>query len=94
MKEAPMITTLYGRSFEDIRELIALHEGKYGAGAPASVGRGNDWPECEDFYNLMQVYRHTPLWDVRAVKEAYEKVKEWLRGHPNSYFMPRGKEME
>lgn len=38
-----------------------------------------DWPECEEFYNLMQAYRHTPVVHIAAVKQNYEAVKTWLR---------------
>jgi hypothetical protein len=38
-----------------------------------------DWPECEEFYNLMQAYRHTPVFDPALVIIHYEKVKEYLR---------------
>ena len=37
------------------------------------------WPECEEFYNLMQQYRYTPIENPIAVKQAYEEVKSWLR---------------
>ncbi len=39
-----------------------------------------DWPECEDFYNLMQLYRHMPVECPAEVKAAYEEIKSWLRG--------------
>jgi predicted nucleotide-binding protein (sugar kinase/HSP70/actin superfamily) len=39
-----------------------------------------DWPESEEFYNLMQAYRHTRMEDQKAVVDAYEAVKEYLRG--------------
>lgn len=47
-----------------------------------SAGGPNDWPECEEFYNLMQYYRHFPL-ELGPVgaKDAYEAVKDWLRRH-------------
>ena len=37
----------------------------------------SEWPECEEFYNLMQAYRwsRAPL-DVAA---AYNAVQDWLR---------------
>ena len=37
------------------------------------------WPECREFYELMQAYRHAPLVDQTATIGAYESVKEWLR---------------
>ena len=40
----------------------------------------SDWPESEEFYNLMQAYRHAPMEDQKAVVDAYEAVKEYLRG--------------
>ena len=39
-----------------------------------------NWPENEEFYNLMQAYRHAPMEDQKAVVDAYEAVKEYLRG--------------
>lgn len=39
----------------------------------------DEWPECEEFYNLMQAYRHTPLVCDREVLENYKAVKAWLR---------------
>jgi predicted RNA polymerase sigma factor len=38
-----------------------------------------DWPECEEFYNLMQNYRHMPVVEIPSVVRAYEDVKKWLR---------------
>ena len=40
----------------------------------------SDWPESEEFFNLMQAYRNAPMEDQKAVVEAYETVKEYLRG--------------
>ena len=40
----------------------------------------SDWPESEEFYNLMQAYRHAPMEDQKAVVDAYKAVKEHLRG--------------
>lgn len=37
------------------------------------------WPECREFYELMQAYRHASLWDQAETVEKYEAVKEWLR---------------
>jgi hypothetical protein len=37
------------------------------------------WPECEEFYNLMQQYRHTAVDDFGGTISAYEAVKQWLR---------------
>ncbi len=39
----------------------------------------NDWPECEEFYNLMQAYRHIPFEHQKEVVAAYEAVKDWIR---------------
>lgn len=39
-----------------------------------------DWPESEEFYNLMQAYRHAPMEDQQAVVDAYRAVKDYLRG--------------
>ena len=40
------------------------------------------WPECEEFYNLMQHYRHVSqkvyVGEEEIVK-SYEAVKKWLR---------------
>jgi len=36
------------------------------------------WPECEEFYNLMQQYRHAPIDNQLEVVAAYEAVKGWL----------------
>jgi hypothetical protein len=43
-----------------------------------------EWPECEEFYNLMQTYRHSPFLEPYKVKAAYEEVKKWLRENPSS----------
>jgi hypothetical protein len=40
---------------------------------------GPGWPECKDFYDLMQAYRHWPLVDQKGTIERYEAVKSWLR---------------
>lgn len=39
----------------------------------------NDWPECEEFYNLMQAYRHARVVDQDATIAAYKDVKDWMR---------------
>ena len=39
----------------------------------------DDWPECEEFYNLMQQYRHTPFNAPDEVLKAYRVIKRWLR---------------
>ena len=49
----------------------------------------NDWPECEEFYNLMQAYRHTPITEQRLTVENYEAVKEWLRNQVKEYALTR-----
>lgn len=42
----------------------------------------DDWPESEEFYNLMQVYRHVNQHHFEGegkTVEAYRAVKEYLR---------------
>jgi hypothetical protein len=34
--------------------------------------------ECEEFYNLMQAYRHSPLSDQAGTVECYEAVKTYF----------------
>ena len=34
--------------------------------------------ECENFYNIMQQYRHALLFPQKRVIEAYEAVKEYI----------------
>ena len=34
----------------------------------------------EDFYNLMQTYRHAKVEDQRGVVDAFEAVKTYIRG--------------
>ena len=46
------------------------------------------WPECEEFYNLMQAYRHVNqhgvyLGEAETIKQ-YEAVKAWLRKERNA----------
>ena len=36
------------------------------------------WPECEEFYNLMQKYRHAPIADQQGVCDAYQAVIDWV----------------
>jgi len=38
-----------------------------------------DWPECEEFYDLMQAYRHAPVSDHGRTIHCYWAVKEWIR---------------
>ena len=43
---------------------------------------GPVWPECEEFYNLMQAYRHINqrvFTSESLTVIAYERVKDWLR---------------
>ena len=58
-------------------EIVDLYEA---IEAYYAVVRKNDWPESEEFYNLMQAYRHAPMEDQKAVVDAYKAVKEHLRG--------------
>lgn len=37
--------------------------------------------ECEEFYNLMQNYRHAPIVDVHRVCETYEAVEAFIQSH-------------
>ncbi len=37
-----------------------------------------EWVECEEFYNLMQTYRHAPFTDQARTIEAYRAVKGWI----------------
>lgn len=46
--------------------------------APSDSERA-EWPECEEFYELMQTYRHESFMNVLAVRQNYEAVKNWLR---------------
>ena len=34
--------------------------------------------ECEEFYNLMQIYRHSPITKQEETVVAYENVKEYI----------------
>lgn len=34
--------------------------------------------EKEEFFNLMQMYRHTPLLDTKGTTEAFEAVKVYV----------------
>jgi len=43
-----------------------------------------NWPECEEFYNLMQAYRTAPFVDQTWVSVAYQKVQDFLRHEVNS----------
>lgn len=52
--------------------------------AAHATALSEDWPECEDFYNLMQLYRHSPVVRQGAVIEAYKEVKSWLREQVNT----------
>lgn len=37
--------------------------------------------ECEEFYNLMQAYRHSFVFDQAATVEKYEAVKDWISAY-------------
>ena len=39
------------------------------------------WPECEEFFNLCQHYRHAPIDDIEEVVANYEALKAWIREH-------------
>lgn len=39
------------------------------------------WLEEQEFYELMQAYRHAKIWDQAAVVAAFEAVKLAIRGH-------------
>lgn len=38
----------------------------------------SEWPECEEFYNLMQTYRHAKLVEPDRTVDAYNAAKKWL----------------
>jgi hypothetical protein len=40
--------------------------------------KADPWPECEAFYNLMQLYRHMPITRPNDVQTAYREIKDWL----------------
>lgn len=39
----------------------------------------DDVLEDQEFFELMQAYRHVPLQNQKAVVETYEAVKEYIR---------------
>lgn len=51
---------------------------------PGTAGLSADWPECKEFYDLMQYYRHAPVIDQPFTVKRYELVKEWLRSQVNA----------
>lgn len=40
---------------------------------------GFDWLDSEEFYNLMQEYRHAPVENQILVGIAFQKVKTYIR---------------
>lgn len=53
------------------------------------VGSGRlEWPECLEFYDLMQKYRHWPIDDQEGVVAAYEDVIRFVRAKPSSVPAP------
>ena len=62
-----------------------------GAGLPPlKAVHPSDWPECEEFYDLMQRYRHVNQHSYYEGKakpvEAYEAVKAWIRATASAEF--------
>ena len=57
--------------------------------APAPAELGADWPECKDFFDLMQYYRHAPVTDQTFVVKRYDLVKDWLRSQIAAYTQAR-----
>ncbi len=49
--------------------------------AEPEKAKNGDWPECADFYALMQRYRHMQPVMTGEVVKAYESIKTWLRKH-------------
>lgn len=43
-----------------------------------------DWPECREFYDLMQAYRHAPETDQTWVIVRYQNVQNFLRRKVNT----------
>lgn len=41
--------------------------------------------ECEEFYNLMQTYRHTPMADQSATLAAYHAVIKYIDEKAEKY---------
>jgi predicted nucleotide-binding protein (sugar kinase/HSP70/actin superfamily) len=64
----------------EILELKQALDVFYAVAREATEKKMLDWPESEEFYNLMQAYRHAPMENQQAVVEAYKAVKEYLRG--------------
>lgn len=44
-----------------------------------------DFLDSQDFYELMQRYRHSPAVPQESVVQAFEAVKEYVRKHFVSY---------
>jgi len=44
-----------------------------------------DFLESEEFYRLMQTYRHTPIAKTEEVTECYEAVKEYIKSNIEGY---------
>ncbi len=47
------------------------------------IEEGKDYLDEEDFYEIMQVYRHVPITDPIAVTRVFEEVKNFIRRHSN-----------
>ncbi len=43
-----------------------------------------DWLDSEEFYNLMQLYRHCPFSDQRAAQTTFELVQASIRKHQHA----------
>lgn len=46
--------------------------------APGELEAIAEWIECEEFYTLMQTYRHAPVVDQAATLEAYRAVRTYI----------------
>lgn len=63
--------------------------------APEEFEAIMEWIECEEFYNLMQAYRHRPAVPQEEVLAAYRAVKAFIAGEiledrsPNSTRSPQ-----
>lgn len=87
-----MTTKAKGAHTETLKQMNRRHaaefkqeieSGHYHHEQPASTtGReaaDNDLLDSQEFYELMQAYRHAPLQDRTAAANAYESVKNFIR---------------
>ncbi len=55
--------------FKHFKSLFSVHSSK------------SDVLDSQEFYEIMQKYRHSPIGEQQSVVNSFEEVKQWIRNN-------------